>query len=109
MIRHIGQWLAGDEEEDHLAAIAFGVMCLMTYEEEWKTLEAEGLTSDKDGYDTNPLDDRYKRLSEILPSLLTSVSPPAKLETEGKTVACSNCGSLRIQDFGTCFDCKNNE
>jgi hypothetical protein len=65
MIRHIFQWLAGDEEEDHLTAVCFGAMCLMTYEEQ-VIPEMEG---------RNPLDDRCRRMQEILPSILTS-SPP---------------------------------
>jgi hypothetical protein len=66
MIRHIFQWLAGDTEEDHLAAVCFGAMCLMTYEEE-------------DGMETQ-LDDRALSLKSILPSILT---PPTKEATVG--------------------------
>jgi hypothetical protein len=33
MYRHLLQWLQGDTEEDHLAAIAFGAQALMHYRE----------------------------------------------------------------------------
>ena len=33
MFRHLLQWLQGDEEEDHLAAIVFGAQALMHYRE----------------------------------------------------------------------------
>ena len=33
MYRHLLQWLQGDEEEDHLAAIVFGAQALMHYRE----------------------------------------------------------------------------
>ena len=49
MIRHIFQWLAGDTEEDHLSAVCFGAMCLMTYEEQCR---------DEDGVCDSALDDR---------------------------------------------------
>lgn len=71
VIRHAFQWLAGDGEEDHLAAIAFGVMCLMTYEEE-AVPEAEG---------RNPLDDRCRKLQGILLSILTSPKKDPKIGT----------------------------
>lgn len=66
IIRHIYQWLAGDVEEDHLAAVCFGAMCLMTYEEQ--------VIPEMGG--RNPLDDRDEGLKKILGSILTS--PPAK-------------------------------
>ena len=33
MYRHLLQWLQGDAEEDHLAAIVFGAQALMHYRE----------------------------------------------------------------------------
>ncbi len=73
MIRHIFQWLAGDEEEDHLAAIGFGVMCLMTYESD-RTLDQK-------------LDDRDEGLRKILASILTS--PPKDAIVERYEEQCS--------------------
>lgn len=77
IIRHIFQWLAGDEEEDHLAALACNTMFLMHFEEAIKAGQLPTL-----------LDDRDKGLKKILPSILTSAPPDATLETrEGKIVA----------------------
>lgn len=87
MIRHLYQWLAGDEEEDHLAAVCFGAMCLMTYEEQWNQSEEEKrIRSDKE-YDIkiNPLDDRNKNLKKILASILTSLKPKPILKTDENT------------------------
>ena len=91
MIRHIFQWLAGDEEEDHLAAVAFGVMCLMTYEA-------------SDELDT--LDDRLLVLKEILPSILTSAPKDAKIEHNGPVDLCKRCGMGTVQEDRVCLDCK---
>ena len=82
MIRHIFQWLAGDTEEDHLAAITFGAMCLMTYEEE-VIPEQEG---------RNPLDDRCRKLSNILPAILTS--PLSEPKIEPKHIKCIFCNCV---------------
>jgi len=71
IIRHIYLWLAGDEEEDHLAAIACNTMFLMHYEE---AIATGGLPAS--------LDDRCKGFKKILASLLTSVDPNAILETD---------------------------
>ena len=65
MIRHMYQWLAGDKEEDHLAAVCFGAMCLMHYEE---------AARDEDGVSDSFLDDRCVDFKKILASILTS--PP---------------------------------
>jgi len=75
IIRHINQWLAGDEEEDHLAAIAFGVMCLMTFEE---MEEVDGMYEE--------LDDRDKRLKKFLPKSLTSEKSEPTLKRKPGTV-----------------------
>jgi hypothetical protein len=75
IIRHINQWLAGDEEEDHLAAIAFGVMCLMTFE----------LGAETDGM-YEELDDRDKGLKKIFAPFLTSAKsePTLKAKPSGE-------------------------
>lgn len=101
MIRHLYQWLAGDNEEDHLAAVAFGAMALMTYES----------NQDLD----QKMDDRDEGLKKILPSILTSVSTDAKIESEPEkdgtserlfAVSCSKgCGSLTFQPNGVCVPC----
>jgi hypothetical protein len=74
MIRHIFQWLAGDGEEDHLAAVCFGAMCLMTYEE-----QVRGVKVPTPGVNLM-LDDRDEKLKKILPSILTSTSEDATLD-----------------------------
>lgn len=33
LYRHLMQWASGERDEDHLAAVAWGAMALMTYEE----------------------------------------------------------------------------
>lgn len=71
LIRHIYQWLAGDEEEDHLAAIACNTMFLMHFEEAIKT---GGLSAS--------LDDRDTGFKKILASILTSVSSNARIELD---------------------------
>jgi len=73
IIRHIYLWLAGDEEEDHLAAIGCNIMFLMHFEETGQ----EGL------------DDRCKSFQKILASLLTSTSADAKIEGEKDEGQCS--------------------
>ena len=80
IIRHIYLWLAGDEEEDHLAAIGCNIMFLMHYEETERPEEISG---------RHPMDDRCKRFSEILGSLLTSSSADAKIEGEKDEGQCS--------------------
>ncbi len=115
MIRHIYQWLAGDTEEDHLAAVCFGAMCLMTYEEEV-------------GMDLK-LDDRCLALKEILPSILTTPPKGATLKLDEKEslgkVASSHesvdafvadqkqqllyrckCGCLTVNYNGVCVACQ---
>ena len=79
IIRHIFQWLAGDTEEDHLAAVCFGAMCLMTYEEDWKQ---DRCSQGTQGRYKSPLDDRNKGLKKILDSILTSAPPDATLTTD---------------------------
>ncbi len=74
LIRHIFQWLAGDEEEDHLAAICFGAMCLMTY---------EASVAD-DPPCVHEMDDRDPNLKKILGSLLTSDSSVPIIEAKGE-------------------------
>ncbi len=109
MIRHIFQWLAGDEEEDHLAAICFGAMCLMTYESD-KVLDQK-------------LDDRDEDLKKILTSILISPSSDATLQVasvhesvdefvksqkQSKLCECKGtCGGLTCQDGGICLDCRD--
>ena len=78
MIRHIFQWLAGDAEEDHLAAVCFGAMCLMTYESR-RTWDPR-------------LDDRCMELEEILPAILTSPPPEPTLEKMFPKLDCCRCG-----------------
>ena len=94
MIRHIYQWLAGDTEEDHLAAVCFGAMCLMTYEEEV-------------GMDLK-LDDRCLALKEILPSILTTPPKEPTLEvTEDGWSLKKNClcGAFTMNKDGMCTKC----
>ena len=119
MIRHIFQWLAGDEEEDHLAAVCFGAMCLMTY---------EAAAEDRLEIPKSPLDDRCSAFKEILASLLTSVSPSAKLEVKSvhksvddfvesqrrmhKTTVqdCKgSCGGKTMFEDGYCVKCTLND
>ena len=33
LLRHLYQWAKGDRDEDHLAAVAFGIFCLLHYDE----------------------------------------------------------------------------
>jgi len=103
MIRHIYLWLAGDEEEDHLAAICFGAMCLMTYEARNDSQAIPGI---------DILDDRDRDLKRILPSILTLASPDAKLETVAENCPirrCTQCGLNTIQPSGVCFNCSVDE
>lgn len=99
IIRHIFQWLAGDEEEDHLAAICFGAMCLMSYEESYRDLDSGKIGA---------LDDRCKELKKILPSILTS---PASKPTIHQTGSCARCYGPK--PYGTavsvCEACRRGE
>ncbi len=74
MVRHMFQWLACDEDEAHLAAIAFGVMCLITYAEQLKQA-----SSPLERMEVSQ-DDRCKELKKILPSILTTPEPKAILK-----------------------------
>lgn len=76
LIRHIFLWLAGDEEEDHLAAIMCNAMFLAHFEE---AIASGGLPAS--------LDDRDTGFKKILGSLLTSTEKNAKIETKGETDA----------------------
>ncbi len=91
MIRHIFQWLAGDDKEDHLAAVCFGAMCLMTYEEGEKNGEPI-LTRNKKAA---RLDDRDEGLKKILKSILTSGSSVPIIETKGEKDRPSYDGELK--------------
>ncbi len=95
MIRHIFLWLAGDEEEDHLAAVCFGAMCLMTYESN-KTLDQK-------------LDDRDKDLKKILASILTPPSKDATLRVAPGICVRENCGLNTVQPGGVCLICRDVE
>lgn len=88
IIRHIYLWLAGDEEEDHLAAIGCNIMFLMHFEET-VIPETEG---------RHPMDDRCRRFSEILGSLLTSASADAKIEPEARNDDGGQCSLHRTED-----------
>ena len=92
MIRHLFQWLAGDEEEDHLAAVAFGVMCLMHYEElaVHKDLSFSDIPFRK-------LDDRCVELKKILPSILTTPKHNATLKSKGAE-GCPRCGGGGVEE-----------
>lgn len=134
MLRHMGQWLAGDREEDHLAAIAFGVMCLMTFEEEViPEMEGRNPLDDRDRRLVNILpsivkpdcnmDDRDANLKKILPSLLTSAKPDDTLKVASghkryrdfmQSVyglkLCVRCGWMNTeQKDGVCLVCKEQE
>lgn len=37
LMRHVFQFVAGDNDEDHASAIIFGIMCIMHYEEIGRT------------------------------------------------------------------------
>lgn len=114
MIRHIFQWLAGDEEEDHLAAVVFGAMCLMTYEEDWLQSEVR-LTEGENPHNVteSSLDDRDKSMKKILPSILTSTPLDAILETKTPehrhgTKGCAECGYGVPQEGGIlCMSCES--
>ena len=71
LVRHIYQWLAQDDSEDHLAAIACNTMFLMHFEE---AIAAGGLPVS--------LDDRAEAFKKILPSLLTPPPPDATVEAD---------------------------
>ena len=73
LIRHIYQWLAGDDEEDHLAAIVCNAMFLMHFEE---AIASGGLPE--------TLDDRDPGLKKILASILTSAPTNAKMKADAK-------------------------
>ncbi len=111
MIRHIFQWLAGDHEEDHLAAVCFGAMCLMTYEDNW--MQAEVRLA-KDGSCRNessdPMDDRCRALKKILPSILTTQKEPPTLEHDPdekqQTLYRCRCGCLTMDYAGVCVTCQ---
>lgn len=106
MIRHIFQWLAGDTEEDHLAAVCFGAMCLMTYEEFGK---------DENGVEDSGLDDRDQGLKKILASILTSPPKDAMIETE-QDVFCAIVEACKAAEpqptreltIGKCYRCGYN-
>ena len=113
MIRHIFQWLAGDTEEDHLAAVCFGAMCLMTYEEVENRIPRDPKH--------NSLDDRDEGLKKILDSILTPAPKDATLKVtsihksvddfvEGKeprmTTCIKGCGGSTINSSGICFSCQ---
>jgi hypothetical protein len=98
VIRHAFQWLAGDEEEDHLAAIAFGVMCLMTFEERLADPKADSFLKS--------MDDRDKNLKKILASILTSPPANAKIETrELEPWTCEVCRCDVRFPLKMCQDC----
>lgn len=91
IIRHIFQWLAGDTEEDHLAAVCFGAMCLMTYESD-KVLDQK-------------LDDRDEGLKKILASILTLSSKDTTLKTDEMKI-CSGCSIVSTSnESGVCSSC----
>lgn len=105
MIRHTFLELAGDKEEDHLAAIVFGCMCLMTYKSD-KVLDQK-------------LDDRDEGLKKILPSLLTPTPPKPRLERDVREQELStpskwptkmqpckgSCGGMTVWEDGYCQTC----
>lgn len=109
MIRHIFQWLAGDKAEDHLAAVCFGAMCLMTYESD-KVLDQK-------------LDDRDEGLTKILASILTSPPKDTTLKVDSVyerpgafvgseqpqaslKMCIKNCGKSTVSSSGICVDCE---
>jgi len=108
MIRHLFQWLASDDSEDHLAAIAFGVMCLMTYEEAYKGFLPKGSGS---------LDDRCEDLKKILPSILTTLAAEPTVEKPVEATPqkqeswneCGVCGNLMAPGARRCIMCDHNE
>ena len=114
IIRHIFQWLAGDEEEDHLAAICFGAMCLMTYEETWLQSEVRLTEGPEPSNVMKPsLDDRDEGLKKILASILTSPSKDATLETKSESppqssleMCVRNCGGATVQPSKVCLNCR---
>ncbi|KKL27591.1 hypothetical protein LCGC14_2383630 [marine sediment metagenome] len=78
IVRHTFLELAGDTAEDHAAAIAFGAMCLMHFQ--------EGI---KNGSLPASLDDRNPELKKILPSILTS--PASEPTIEPIRIKCIFC------------------
>ena len=90
LVRHIYQWLAQDDSEDHLAAIACNTMFLMHFEE---AIAAGGLPGS--------LDDRTEAFKKILQSLLTPPPPDATVkaaatgpQTEAFRKALEACGAV---------------
>jgi hypothetical protein len=103
LIRHIFQWLAGDDSEDHLAAIVCNTMFLMHYEEDWNQSEVRLTDGENPRNATNPLDDRPEAFKKILPSILTSLTSDAKLE---KPPAEATHESLKQESWTLCIRCK---
>lgn len=86
LIRHIFQWLAGDEEEDHLAAISCNTMFLMHFEE-----------AIANGNLPASLDDRDTGFKKILPSILTSLKKDPKIVMMSKKEVKDHCGVCRVE------------
>lgn len=114
LLHHAFLWLAGDEEEDHLAAIVANSQFLMDFE----AMIANGALP-------TSLDDRCKALKEILPSILT---PPPPEPTLGRIAEKHNsldefvefqdtldlrpcggsCGGMTVWSDGYCTACTMN-
>jgi hypothetical protein len=92
LIRHIFQWLAGDDSEDHLAAIVCNAQFLMHFEEAIKTKSLPA-----------SLDDRPEAFKKILPSILTSLALDAKLE---KPPAEATHEPLKQESWTLCIRCR---
>lgn len=109
LVRHIYQWLAQDDLEDHLAAIVCNAMFLMHYEEDHK----HNLSGSINGR-PSPLDDRPEAFKKILPSLLTPPPPEDTLKViegiappkQGPWRECQ-CGKLISLERPWCLECEN--
>ena len=59
MFRHLLKWMAGDESEDHLAAIAWNAMAIMHYQEMIKRGALPETLNDMPDYRARPeIDER---------------------------------------------------
>lgn len=72
--RHIDQWLAGETDEDHLAAVVWNVMATMEFEERQK-LGMARYAALFDGLGPLWEFNRRKKLSEASPPSQTAINP----------------------------------
>lgn len=121
MLRHCNQWLAGDDTEDHLAAVAVNAMFLMHYQEMIK----RGRLGIK-WCDMPDFSDKYKQADEwakktvkLMTGLRTHCSSCGRPHDEGMPGAqgkpgdpeikrtCGTCSSAGKPSCIACWDFKN--